>query len=102
MMTVLPITISTTEHQSTVNEVQGVVVPISREVGQEARGGAVGLREESLDMSAGIPGEASGHDQDRTVVITHHLHHLLLRLAGQGARHKAEDSHLEILTLKEG
>ena len=90
----LPITISTTQHQSTVYEVQRVVVPISREVGQEAGGGAVGLREEGLHMSARVPGEAARHDQHRPVVVIEDLHHLLLLLAGLASWQQAEDSHL--------
>ena len=35
-------------------------------------------------MSARVPGETSRHDQHRPVVITHHLDHLLLLLAGPG------------------
>ena len=92
----LPITISPTQHQATVYEVQRVEVPVSRQVGQEAGGGAVGLREEGLDMSTRVSGETSRHDQHRPVVITHHLDHLLLLLAGPGdAGEGQENGNLE-------
>ena len=93
-------TISTTQHQSAVYEVQRVVVPVSREVGQEAGGGAVGLSEESLDVSARVPGETPGHDQHRPIVVTQHLHHLLLLLAGLSQVGKDQEAgELQVKTL---
>ena len=90
ILLVLPITIAPAHNQPSVYEVQGVEVPVGRQVGQETEGGAVGLSEESLDMSARVPGQTPGHYQHRPVVVTEDLNHLLLLLAGGDEARKAE------------
>ena len=72
-------TIAPAHDQLALHKVQGVEVPVGGQVGQEAGGGVVGLREEGLYVPGGVPGEAPAHHQHGAIVVTH-LYHLLLPL----------------------